>query len=74
MTASSPCVRLCLIDDASGLCRGCGRTLAEIADWGRFSEPQRLATMATLQQRLQLSGRTTGVPSGTRASCKPDGR
>lgn len=49
---SSPCVRLCVIDPASKLCEGCGRTLQEIADWSRLSEAQRLAIMATLEARL----------------------
>ncbi|MCC7121952.1 MAG: DUF1289 domain-containing protein, partial [Gammaproteobacteria bacterium] len=31
MTIESPCVRRCEIAPATHLCRGCGRTLAEIA-------------------------------------------
>lgn len=62
MAASSPCVRLCVIDDASGQCRGCGRTLAEIAAWSSFGEPQRAAIMATLEQRLRVAGNLTAPP------------
>ena len=29
----SPCVSVCSMDPDSGLCRGCFRTLEEIADW-----------------------------------------
>ncbi len=50
--ASSPCIRLCVIDPASKLCEGCGRTLQEIAQWSRLSEAERLAIMATLEERL----------------------
>jgi predicted Fe-S protein YdhL (DUF1289 family) len=50
--ASSPCIKICVIDPASKLCEGCGRTLAEIAQWGRMSEPERLAVMAQLQARI----------------------
>jgi predicted Fe-S protein YdhL (DUF1289 family) len=32
-----------VIDPVSKLCEGCGRTLAEIAQWGRLSEAERLA-------------------------------
>ena len=31
---ASPCIDVCKIDEASGLCLGCWRTLAEIAAWG----------------------------------------
>jgi predicted Fe-S protein YdhL (DUF1289 family) len=51
--ASSPCIQICVIDPASGLCEGCGRTLAEIADWSRLSEAERLAIMARLPQRMR---------------------
>lgn len=49
--ASSPCVQICVIDPASGLCEGCLRTLQEIADWSRLSEAERLAIMAELPRR-----------------------
>jgi predicted Fe-S protein YdhL (DUF1289 family) len=49
---SSPCVKLCVIDPASKLCEGCGRTLAEIARWSSLSEPERRAIMAQLPKRL----------------------
>ncbi|KFC63936.1 hypothetical protein FG93_05446 [Bosea sp. LC85] len=48
---SSPCVQICVIDPASGLCEGCLRTLQEIADWSRLSEAERLAIMAELPRR-----------------------
>ena len=52
---SSPCIKLCAIDPASGLCTGCGRTMAEIGRWGALSEAQRLAIMATLKERRRLA-------------------
>jgi predicted Fe-S protein YdhL (DUF1289 family) len=52
---SSPCVKLCVVDAQSGLCEGCGRTLAEIAAWGRMSEPTRLALMAALPDRMEAA-------------------
>ena len=30
----SPCVNVCQMDAASGWCRGCGRSINEIAGWG----------------------------------------
>lgn len=54
--ASSPCVKICVIDPVSRLCEGCGRTLAEIAQWASMSEPERLAVMARLAERLKTRG------------------
>ncbi len=50
---SSPCVGICVIDPASGLCEGCGRTLAEIAQWSALNEADRLAIMTVLPERLR---------------------
>lgn len=50
---STPCVKVCGIDPLSGLCIGCGRTVAEIAAWGAMSEAERLAVMAGLDQRME---------------------
>jgi predicted Fe-S protein YdhL (DUF1289 family) len=52
---SSPCNKVCLLDDATGLCRGCGRTRGEIAAWGMLSEAERRAIMAGLEARLQAA-------------------
>ena len=48
----SPCVRLCTLDLDSGLCVGCGRTLAEIGRWSRYAEDERRAIMDALPVRL----------------------
>ena len=45
---SSPCTKICKIDEAGGRCPGCGRTLAQIASWGAMSEKERQAIMAGL--------------------------
>lgn len=47
----SPCISVCTIDDASGLCIGCYRTLAEIAGWIDLSEDARRALVAALPAR-----------------------
>ena len=44
------------MDQATGLCSGCGRTLDEIARWVAMSEPERVAIMATLRERLEKVG------------------
>jgi uncharacterized protein len=47
----SPCVKLCDIDRETGLCCGCGRSLAEIASWSALSSIERRSIMADLPAR-----------------------
>ncbi len=47
----TPCVQVCAMDLASGLCFGCRRTLEEIAGWSRLGEAEREAIMAQLPLR-----------------------
>ena len=51
---ASPCVMVCTVDGASGLCLGCFRTLEEIATWSRKDEAERTRIMATLEDRKGL--------------------
>jgi predicted Fe-S protein YdhL (DUF1289 family) len=50
--SSTPCIHVCLLDPKSGLCGGCGRTLAEIARWSEIAEAERLVVMAEARARL----------------------
>ena len=50
----SPCKDICQIDDAGGLCIGCGRTLAEIAGWRDMTDAERRTIMTGLAQRLSV--------------------
>jgi uncharacterized protein len=47
----TPCINVCLLDDETGSCVGCGRTLAEIAAWATMSDAERRAVMAALPAR-----------------------
>ncbi|MEP9357899.1 DUF1289 domain-containing protein [Sphingomonas sp. KR3-1] len=49
----SPCMSLCVMDEASGWCLGCGRTLDEIARWGQTDQADRDAVMAALPARME---------------------
>ncbi len=51
-TIESPCINICDIDAASGLCVGCARTLDEIARWGSGTTEWRAAVMAALPGRM----------------------
>ncbi|MFN3869682.1 MAG: DUF1289 domain-containing protein [Hyphomicrobiaceae bacterium] len=61
----SPCVDICTMDPATGLCIGCGRTLDEIACWSSMSEADRRRIMAGLDERRRRAGL---VPSAAAAS------
>jgi len=48
----SPCTKVCTLDPISGLCSGCGRSLAEIERWPQMSEAERAHLIAALDRRL----------------------
>ncbi|HYF53103.1 MAG TPA: DUF1289 domain-containing protein [Salinarimonas sp.] len=50
---SSPCIRVCTLDPEAQICIGCGRSAHEITRWYRLTEEERLAIMATLEERLR---------------------
>jgi uncharacterized protein len=51
--APSPCNRICTLDRATGWCRGCGRTLAEIGAWRDAGDAEKRAILARLPERLR---------------------
>ena len=53
----SPCVSICRIDAASGLCVGCQRTLDEIGDWGSMADAGRLEIWGRIVARREAGAR-----------------
>lgn len=49
--AASPCVNVCVMDEASGLCHGCLRTLNEIAAWPAMSEAEKREVLQRVDAR-----------------------
>jgi hypothetical protein len=47
----SPCIKVCELDPATSVCRGCKRTLDEIARWGIMTPEERARVMAELPNR-----------------------
>ena len=47
----SPCVAVCILDQASGFCRGCYRTIAEIAAWSDLGGDEKRRIIAELPSR-----------------------
>ena len=55
-TVGSPCINVCAIDEPSGLCAGCYRTLEEIAAWIDLSPAARRAIVDELPLRRSKHG------------------
>jgi len=47
----SPCISVCVMDAASGVCIGCLRTLDEIAAWSVLDADGRRAVLAAIENR-----------------------
>jgi uncharacterized protein len=47
----SPCIGVCSMDDLTGLCQGCYRTLAEIQDWWDMDNTGKQAVLAQASER-----------------------
>ena len=47
----SPCINVCRMNAASGLCEGCLRTLDEIATWGVLGDDAKRAVWVLIEQR-----------------------
>jgi predicted Fe-S protein YdhL (DUF1289 family) len=54
---ATPCVKVCIVDGASGLCLGCWRTLSEIGGWSGLSDAERERIMAELPGREATGSR-----------------
>jgi uncharacterized protein len=53
----SPCIDVCRMDEARGICEGCWRTLAEIAEWGRAPETRRREILHSVSARRAAADR-----------------
>jgi len=51
MDIASPCNGVCRIDPATGYCRGCLRTIDEIAAWGSVDDRRKRAILGALAGR-----------------------
>jgi predicted Fe-S protein YdhL (DUF1289 family) len=47
----SPCVSVCEMDEASASCKGCFRTLDEIAVWSILDDVEKLAVWRVIESR-----------------------
>ena len=60
---ASPCNKVCVMNEATGLCRGCHRTLDEIARWATMSDEERRRVMTELSERHPMT--PAGLPGNS---------
>ncbi len=51
----SPCVSICRLDDATGLCVGCFRNIDEIRDWMIMPPAERQEALQRINERRRQS-------------------
>lgn len=49
----SPCIAVCVLDPASGYCRGCFRTISEIAAWPSLPPGEKRRVLESVATRKQ---------------------
>jgi uncharacterized protein len=60
----SPCIDVCRMDEATGWCAGCMRTIDEIAGWSRYGDEAKRHVLAALPpRRAEFERRHGRVPS-----------
>lgn len=67
----SPCISVCRIDEASGWCSGCQRSLSEIAAWAAMSEADKRAVWAQLGARRAAARSGALGVEGTTTTAEP---
>lgn len=55
----SPCINVCRMDEGSGLCIGCWRTLDEIIQWSRSDDAAKRQVWQTIKQRVAENANKT---------------
>lgn len=61
---ASPCIEVCVIHPAAGICAGCFRTADEIARWSKMSPRERDRIMAELPERAPMLKKRRGGRGG----------
>jgi uncharacterized protein len=57
----SPCINVCVLDDTTRTCIGCGRSIEEIAGWRTLTDAERRRIMGELaerRRRMQVAAET----------------
>ncbi|WP_431258261.1 DUF1289 domain-containing protein [Roseateles chitinivorans] len=51
---ASPCINICKMHEQTALCRGCARTIPEIAGWSKSDDESRIRLLNLLPERRAL--------------------
>ncbi len=49
----SPCIGVCVMDEVTGFCQGCYRTLDEIKQWWDLDNTQKRLVMQKANERVE---------------------
>lgn len=60
LPVASPCINVCRMDEQTGLCAGCLRTLDEIAAWGQAGDARRREILRQVEERRVALAPTEG--------------
>ncbi|MFQ6018265.1 MAG: DUF1289 domain-containing protein [Kiloniellaceae bacterium] len=55
-SVASPCIRICQLDDTTGLCIGCHRAIDEIRDWPIMTAEEKHRVLRRLAARKAVGG------------------
>lgn len=69
MSITSPCINLCRMSAATGLCEGCLRSLDEIAHWSAYDDEAKLRVLAAIERRRAAAG--CAAPRAEPAGARP---
>ncbi len=56
-TVPSPCIAVCTLDEATGHCQGCFRSIDEIREWPIMTAAQKTETLARIAERKAAGNR-----------------
>ncbi|HYF04049.1 MAG TPA: DUF1289 domain-containing protein [Patescibacteria group bacterium] len=51
---TSPCIKICSMDQSLNVCIGCWRTLDEIARWGRADDDEKREILKAIEERRRI--------------------
>ena len=68
----SPCNSICTIDQVTGCCAGCFRTLDEIVAWSVFDDDEKRAVWSALPGRRAVAALPVASKSGSRTGTDGD--
>ena len=54
----APCVKISVLDPDTRMCRGCFRSIDEVAEWVEYSPEEKLAVLERIAQRRKEAGTT----------------